>query len=938
MSGGGRVEGDGTGNGAERSAAAASLRLTLEGPGPPLELAVDALVAGTIRARGEGPAAGRAAACVRGRLHGPDGSAELRELAVRPGADGAVEVDVADLASRGRAWALWDAGREQAPPAAGEARPDPGPVPGRGHYSEGARRERLAWLRGHAGAELAALESPRLRAEDLSGNVENFVGAVELPVGLAGPLLFTGERARGHVVAPLATSEGTLVASTSRGATAVTRSGGMQARVVSQRMVRAPVYVLEDLHMAARFARWAGDQIGELRRQVATVSSHAELVAVEPWQAGSNVHLRFVFESGDAAGQNMTTVATWQATQWLNRAVESVPGLRVRYFAIEGNSSGDKKATFLNFLGGRGARVTAECFLGREAIRDVLKTSPEAMEYGHHLGVAGGLQSGMVGHSINAANAIAAIFAATGQDIACVHESGAAISSVEATRTGLYASMVLPSLVVGTVGGGTALPAQAELLDVLGCRGEGGAARLAEIVCGFALALDISTGAAVVGGQFAAAHERLGRNRPVRGLGLEELGAEVAAPLLAEALGAPDLEVVEVAPLRCEAGTSIIAEAVGRDVGDKPLGLYALRARHAGPQGELLTDAVAKVKPLDEEMIIAGGKAASLCGGDLAREYGRWREWTGAKDTHTRELAVYRQADARLRAVTPRVFGVHENPRREAYVVVMERLDDRNTIGRDSAERPGAWDAEMIDAALRGIAGVHAIWLGRPEQLLAEGWLGRVLTAARMAEMRPLWAALVDHNARQFPDWVDGPTAARLTEEVADLDYWWPLIEELPLALVHNDFNPRNICLRADDRRLVAYDWELATLHLPQRDLAELLAFTLPPDAAPAAVERHLETHRAALEAEAGEPLDPAEWRLGYRLALRDFEITRLQLYMMGHVHREYGFLDRLVATTRRLAAIEADAAPAPIRSAVERYRAMSPVTLHTPNLAERPR
>jgi len=890
----------------ENGRSAAPLRLTLEGRGRQSTLAVAEFAAGAILARGSLANAERAAGCRRARLHGPCGSVELSGIEVHPRAGGEVEVELRDFETRGRAWALWDDSREEPAPASSPAGPTPGPVPGRGHYSEQARRERLDWLRSHAGAELAALGSPRLRAEALSGNLENFVGSVELPVGLAGPLLFTGERARGHVVAPLATTEGALVASTSRGAAAATRSGGVRARVVSQRMVRAPVYAFDDLAAAARFVRWIGDQMEELREQVCTVSRHARLVAVEPWQAGYLVHLRFVYETGDAAGQNMTTVATWQATRWINEAVECVPGLSVRYFAIEGNASGDKKVSFANFLGGRGTRVTAECFLTREAIRDVLKTTPEAMEHGHHLGVAGGLQIGMLGHSINAANAIAAMFAATGQDVACVHESGAAISNVEATPTGLYTSMVLPSLVVGTVGGGTALPAQAELLGVLGCDGEEGARKLAEIICGFALALDISTGAAVVGGQFADAHERLGRNRPVRGLSLAELGSEVVRPLLAEALGAPDLEISAAAPL--EGGQSIVLEGARREVEDRLVGLYALQGRHTGPSGERLVDVVAKVKPLDSEMIIAAGKAASLCGGDLAREYARWREWTGAKDAHTRELAVYRLRDRRLREVTPHVYGVHEDPAREAYVVVMERLEEGATIAKDAVERPDAWDAEAIDAALAGIAGVHAIWLGRPQELLAEGWMGRYLTAAKMAEMRPLWEALLDHNARQFPELLDQRRSARLRRAVIEIERWWPLIEELPATLVHNDFNPRNLALRAADGRLIAYDWELATLHLPQRDLAELLCFTLAPDADEAEVERHLETHRVALEQAAETSLDPERWRLGYRLALRDFEITRLQLYIMGHVHREYRFLDRVAATSGRLAEIEAEA------------------------------
>jgi hypothetical protein len=317
-------------------------------------------------------------------------------------------------------------------------------------------------------------------------------------------------------------------------------------------------------------------------------------------------------------------------------------------------------------------------------------------------------------------------------------------------------------------------------------------------------------------------------------------------------------------------------------------------------------DVVAKVKPLDEEVIIEAGKIASLCGGDLARTYARWRDWTGFKDTHTRELAIYRTTDPRLRNVLPRVYGVHEDPEREAYVIVMERLDETVML-KDSADDPSGWTAELVDAALRGIADVHAIWLGREDDLLAEGWLGRVLDADRMVELQELWYALADHNATEYPEWIDTFSLLRLKDAIAHIDSWWREIEGMPRTLVHNDFNPRNIALRRDTRQLVAYDWELATLHLPQRDLAELLAFVLPPDVDEATVEHHVEVHRKALATASGTDLDPELWRRGYRLALRDFVTTRMQMYLMGHAQREYAFLERVVPTVRRLVDIEAE-------------------------------
>ncbi len=820
---------------------------------------------------------------------------ELTDV-VEDGRRGAAHVlRVRDADAQARLWALADlvrTRRPDEPPAR-----DPGVVPERGHYTEAARQARLTWLREYSGAELATLGAPRLDARALTGNVENYVGSVEIPVGLAGPLLFDGERARGHIVAPLATSEGALVASVSRGATAITRSGGVQTRVLHQQMVRAPIFELRDVQEGGRLIRWLADHIEEIREQVGLVSNHARLLRLEPWQAGRIVHVRFCYATGDAAGQNMTTACTWRACQWIEEAVARVPGIEIVYSGIDGNASGDKKVTSANLLGGRGARVTAECWIDRATMADVLKTTPEGMLHGHAIGTSGGIQSGIYGYTVNAVNLVAAVFVATGQDIACVHESGAAIFALDADGDGVRATMILPSLVVGTVGGGTALPAQRDALEAMGCAGPGRMEKLAEIVCGFALALDLSTLAAIVGGQFADAHERLGRNRPVRWLTADDLVPAFFEPIL-------DEPVERVDPLDVEMGTSILSEQTARGLGGQKLvGVFPLRVQCA----ERALDVVVKAKPLDSEAILEANKVASLCGGEVARQYARWRELTGLKDSHTRELAVYRTEEPALRALLPHVFGVHEDPAREAYVVVLERLDDTAVDLRDSADDPSGWTPERVDAAMQGIAAVHGRWLGREQELLAQGWLGRVLTTDDVVAMQDLWSALADHNAAEYPQWVDPLSLVRLRDTIAGLGRWWREMESMPRTLVHGDFNPRNIALRRGTGELVAYDWELATLHVPQRDLVELLAFVLEPGVDADRVDRHVEAHRAAVEEAAGAALDPVVWRRGYKLALRDFAITRLQLYLMGHVHREYRFLERVVPTVKRLLDLETE-------------------------------
>jgi hydroxymethylglutaryl-CoA reductase (NADPH) len=782
---------------------------------------------------------------------------------------------------------------------------DPGPPPARGHYTEQGRLERLRWAREHTGAALESLEHQGLDAGELAGNVENLVGSVEVPVGLAGPLLFRGDRAQGYISAPLATTEGALVASASRGARAISRAGGVATQLLRQRMVRAPFYEFADISAALRFGRWAEARVDELRERVAEVSDHAKLVAVEPLQLGRTVHLRLVFETGDAAGQNMTTACTWHACRWINRELAQ-EGLVVEGFQIDGNTSGDKKLSQLNLLGTRGSRVTAECWIDAATLREVLKVSRDELVESYRRGLLGGIQAGAVGGHVNVSNIVAGIFAATGQDIACVHESGSGVLTIEPDGDGVYAAMLLPALVVGTVGGGTGLPRQHDYLELLGCAGDGGAARLAEIVAGFALALDLSTCAAIGGGQFADAHERLGRNRPVDWFTASDLTPELLRPLVSEALDRPELELHGVVRSDDELGAGIVSELTAQTATQKLVGVLPLRL-DLGVDGEL--DVVVKSKPLDDEVILATNRVASLCGGSVAETHSRWRDWTGFKGSHERELALFGSPSEGLARVLPRVYGVHSDPDREAYLIVMERLRS-DVILKDSADDVRGWRSEHVDAALAGIAGVHADWLGREDELTAQPWLGPVLDPERVAELRELWSAIAAHAADEYPRWVDELALLEISRAIETLPGWWREFERMPRTLVHGDFNPRNIALRRDGLQLVAWDWELATLHVPQRDLAELLAFVLTPDADPARVDHHVEIHRRALERAASVELDREQWRRGYRLALHEFAITRLGLYLMGHTQHSYDFLDRVVSTVKRLVEIEDGGSP----------------------------
>lgn len=775
-------------------------------------------------------------------------------------------------------------------------------IPGRGLYTESARRERLEWIRELSGRPLHAIQQMNLSPERVEGNIENLIGSVELPVGVAGPLLFEGEYARGMRFAPFATVEGTLVTAACRGARAISKSGGITTRVLSQRMTRAPYFRFEDLDSALRFQQIVEANMDALQGCCSEVSSHARLVRLEPAVIGNMVHIRFVFETGDAAGQNMTTACTWHACKWLVKRIEQEKSLKLVRFTIDGNFSGDKKVNWHSFLDGRGTRVAAECLIKGDVLRHVLKVSVDDMIDGWSVGVSSAMQTGMIGFNVNLANAVAAIFAATGQDMASVHES--AIGQLYCERQGedLYVSLLLPSLVVGTIGGGTGLPQQQEYLSMMGCDGPGGVQLLCEIIAGFCVALDLSTMAALMNGQFAGAHERLGRNRPVAHLSLEELGI----PVVQAALGDHGPRVTDVKELDFDPGSSVISEFTARRI-RRPLGHFARRMIFEDGSSE---EVILKVKPTAKEVILTANTVAGMCGTTLAQAHNRFKHLTGFAGCDERELAVYEQVDPRFVAHTPRIHGVLRDPGREAFVIVMEMLRPEKMHLMDSEAHRAAWGHLEIESTIDGLAALHSIWLDRESELQATTWLGSSPSARSMTEMSDLWLALAEHSFAENPEWLTDSDRSLQQQLIRSIPDWWAEIEEMPRTLIHGDFNPRNVALRHDETgglRVCAYDWELATLHLPQRDLAELLCFVLDEEVDRATIDQFVERHRERLSIESGIELDAHRFRRGFQLSLQDLLINRFAYYQIAHSFREYPFLEPCIRTLMHLLKMEVD-------------------------------
>jgi hydroxymethylglutaryl-CoA reductase (NADPH) len=377
------------------------------------------------------------------------------------------------------------------------------------NYTDEVVARRRAMVRERTGVELRHVAHHSFDPHLTAGNCENFIGVAQVPMGLAGPLLIDGEHARGEFLIPLATSEGTLVASYSRGMKVLNLCGGVRTTVIADAMQRAPVFVFTDARACRDFVKWIDANLAHIRREAEATSSIARLQDIESYVANKFVYLRFNFSTGDAAGQNMVGRATFAACNWI---LERAAG--VTHFYLESNFATDKKASQVNMMRTRGKRATAEAVITREALRRHLRVEPEQLA--HHYGVAnvGAFISGANNNGAQSANGITAMFIATGQDVANVAESSSGILYSELTPAGdLYISLTIPSLIVATYGGGTSLPTQRECLEILGCYGKGKVNRLAEIVVGVALAGEISLGAAISSSDWVSSHEQFGRNR-----------------------------------------------------------------------------------------------------------------------------------------------------------------------------------------------------------------------------------------------------------------------------------------------------------------------------------------------------------------------------------------------------------------------------------------
>jgi hydroxymethylglutaryl-CoA reductase (NADPH) len=376
-------------------------------------------------------------------------------------------------------------------------------------YEKHSITKRREWIESKTGDSLTHIGSYSISSEQMRGNIENPIGAAQVPLGIAGPLAVRGSHAHGIFYIPMATTEGALVRSYERGMVTLTRAGGAVTRIYQDENRVSPVFFLSGVASAFDFTKQIAQEFVRIKEEAESTTAHGKLLRLESHPIGREVVITFCYSTEDAHGMNMIVKATERACQWI------LQNTQAQDFYLFSGLSSEKRGSGALLNGGKGKKVTAGATLSAELIKKYLHTTPaKLVDLWHHT-ILGHLQGNAIGYNAHYANGLAALFIACGQDVANILNSAVGITNFELLDDGqAYVSVTLPSLTVGTVGGGTGSGTSLECLRMLGVAGNGGARKLAEIIAATLLAGEISMAAAIVSHEFTQAHDRYGRNRP----------------------------------------------------------------------------------------------------------------------------------------------------------------------------------------------------------------------------------------------------------------------------------------------------------------------------------------------------------------------------------------------------------------------------------------
>jgi hydroxymethylglutaryl-CoA reductase (NADPH) len=370
-------------------------------------------------------------------------------------------------------------------------------------YTHQAAESRREWLSLKTGASLKHIGVFSEAPENMKGNIENFIGVAQIPIGIAGPLRINGEFAKGDFYVPMATTEGTLVYTYAQGMQLISLAGGATTAFLKDEIHISPLFGFEDVRSAQQFIQWLNSNFKRIKEEAEKTTRYGKLERLEPHILDRNVVVKFCYTTGDAAGFNMITLATDAACKFINAVVKP------EKFYLQSNFSSIKKVTAHNFVAGYGRAVIAEATIPRKLIQRFYGINPDEMVKYFNQVLLTTTHAGMIGMNGHTANALAALFIACGQDVASIVESHASVINFEIIQRGdLYASVKLPNLVIGAVGGGTGLGTQRESLEMLDCYGANRAKKLAEIAAATVLSGEIAICAANAAGLLVRAFEK----------------------------------------------------------------------------------------------------------------------------------------------------------------------------------------------------------------------------------------------------------------------------------------------------------------------------------------------------------------------------------------------------------------------------------------------
>lgn len=747
-------------------------------------------------------------------------------------------------------------------------------IPGRGINTSTAYKLRHDYLQNN-GFATNKIDQHNFTQSDINNNIESFIGSIELPLGIVGPLL--NKKNEELLYCPAGTLEGALIASMNRGAKAISNSGGFEAEIIHQKMTRSPLFIFKKMSDGLIFKRWINKNTKNIKGIAEKYSNHASLQNITSFIIGKSVHLKFSYTTGDASGQNMTTTCTWHAMLWIVEKFQFEKNIEILHFVIEGNGSSDKKVSHSSFYEGRGIHVAAECFLREEHINKILRTTSDDIYACFAPSLAMSKIDGMMGYNINVANAIAAIFVATGQDLGSLHESSNGILSLEKTEDGLYMALNLPTLVVGTIGGGTHLPKQQEALKIMKCYGNGKVERFAKMIAGFALALEISTYSAIVSGEFAKAHEKLGRNKPVNWLKKSDINTEFIKKIINE-------DAVKVSSVQISEGEMIengILTDLTKKVNNKLIGFIPVTVAYEDSSTKQL---LIKSKALDIEVIKGLHIMAASIDPELSDLINKHKENLEYAFCHKKEIGLYEQISGAGFRWIPNYYGKYINKKNETWLFLQEFLYFGEMQIYNSENHPENWSPKNICSVIKCITEIH--------QHLKSASIQNKLN--KIKEFKPwqsakLYIKMVSIMYKEADDNKKREEYASMLKFIDELEFEHNKID-IPKTIVHNDFNSRNIAIRKNGDVCI-YDWELAVINFPHRDIIEFLSFVLKPDFSKKELFNYLKYHYD-LNKESN--INWEHWLSAYKYAIKEYLVTRVSFYDVSGILIKFPFSERI--------------------------------------------